>query len=177
MPTLNEAMLAVERHIGFPKSRARQVAQRLQEAAILPRGAPGIAPELEPHNVVSLIIALAADTTLWQAPSTVASYRALTPAGVDLTGAPASIDTAGGALDVIADVAIHGTTDLWRRDSLSVVSGWPEILIENATTGKATRFVQPGADASHWQSRGHRKSTTINISAFVDCLQDLFQKD
>lgn len=175
MPTLNAAMSAIERHIGFPKSRARQVSRRLQEADMLPLGGPGIAPELDGHDVVSLIVALAADTALHEAPDAVERYRGLTPGGVDLTGAPASIDTAGRVLDIFADTAIRGDhPDLFRRDLIEVVTTWPEIVISNGTSGVATRFAPVGALASNWSARGHRKSTTLNGAAFVDCVRELF---
>ncbi|WP_172350842.1 hypothetical protein [Mesorhizobium sp. NZP2298] len=170
-------MTSIEHHLGFPKSRSITISRRLQERGVLPLGGPGIAPELDAHDVVSLIIALAADTALHEAPDAVARYRSLTPGGVDLTGAPDSIDTAGRALDVIADVAIHGEADLLRRDRIEVVGNWPEVTIYDATSGHTERFVPVGALAANWQANGHRKSTTINASAFVDVIQDLFRKE
>ncbi|GLS34511.1 hypothetical protein GCM10010869_00990 [Mesorhizobium tianshanense] len=176
MATLRDCLSAIERHIGFPKSRSITVSRRLQERGALPLGAPGIAPELDAHDVVSLIIALAADTALHEAPDAVERYRALTPGGADLTDAPASIDTAGRELDIMADIAIHGNADLLRRDRIEVVANWPEVAITDATSGQIKRFVAPGALATNWQANGHRKSTTINGSAFVDCIQYLFER-
>ncbi|MER8858987.1 hypothetical protein [Mesorhizobium sp. M0138] len=174
MASLRTCLTAIERYLGFPQSRSRTVARRLQERSVLPLGAPGIAPELDEHDVVSLIIALAADTTLHEAPDAVERYRRLTPAGIDLTGAPASIDTAGRALDVMADIAIHGDAGLLRRDRIEIVSSWPEIMIENAASGRASRFVAVGSLANHWQANGHRKSVEINGGAFIDAINDLF---
>ncbi|MDX8499883.1 hypothetical protein RFM99_15800 [Mesorhizobium sp. VK4C] len=165
-------MSAIERHVGFPKSRARQVARRLQEAHILPLGGPGIAPELDAYGFISLLIALAADAPLHEAAEAVSTYRALTPGGVDLTGAPESVDTAGRALDIFADIAAHGEPDLLRRDFFEVVSSWPEIAMRR--DGAVTRFASVGALASHWQAKGHRKSITINGAALVDAIQELF---
>jgi hypothetical protein len=167
-------LTSIEHYLGFPKSRSITISRRLQERGALPIGAPGVAPELDTHDVVSLIIALAADTALHEAPDAVARYRSLTPGGVDLTGAPDSIDTAGRALDIFADIAIHGDADLLRRDRIEVVSNWPEVSIHDATSGLTKRFVPVGALAANWQANGHRKSTTINASAFVDCIRDLF---
>ncbi|MER9392212.1 MULTISPECIES: hypothetical protein [unclassified Mesorhizobium] len=177
MATLNASLIAIERHLGFPHSRSRTVSRRLQERGKLPLGAPGVAPELDAHDVVSLIIALAADTALHEAPDAVERYRALTPGGADLTSAPASIDTAGQALDILADVANHSAADMLRRDRIEVVSNWPEIAIADAASGSTKRFMSVGALATNWQANGHRKSTTINGSAFVDVIQNLFGKE
>ncbi|TIO04096.1 hypothetical protein [Mesorhizobium sp.] len=176
MATLKACLTSIEHYLGFPKSRSITISRRLQERGVIPVGAPGIAPKLDAHDVVSLIIALAADTALHEAPDAVTRYRALTPGGIDLIGAPASIDTAGRALDIMADVAIHGSADLLRRDRIEVVSNWREVSIHDATSGNTKRFVAPGADASAWQHAGHRKSTTITGSAFVDAVRDIFGK-
>ncbi|CAN7701584.1 hypothetical protein [Mesorhizobium sp. LjNodule214] len=177
MATLKACLTSIEHYLGFPKSRSITVSRRMQERDALPIGAPGVAPELDAHDAVSLIIALAADTALHEAPDAVGRYRSLTPGGVDLTDAPTSIDTAGLALDIMADIAVHGSADLLRRDRIEVVSNWPEVAIHDATSGHTKRFAAAGAAASHWQQVGHRKSTTINGSAFVDCIRDLFGKD
>lgn len=176
MATLNASLIAIEQYLGFPQSRSRTVSRRLQERDKLPIGAPGIAPELDQHDVVSLIIALGADTALHEAPDAVDRYRSLTPGGADLTGAPASIDTAGAALDIFADIAIHGDAGLVRRDRIEIVSNWPEIAII-ASGAHTKRFVPVGSLATNWQACTHRKSTTINGSAFVDCIRALFAKD
>lgn len=174
MPTLHKAIAALERHLGFPPPRSRQVARRLQDAGIVPLGAPGVAPKLDVDDVVSLILALAADTTLREAADAVRTYRALVPNGADLTGAPASIPrTAGDALDIFADIAVHGDSDVVRRDRIEVVANWPEIAI-HSPNGVA-RFVPHGALATAWQVNGHRRSTNINGAALVDCLRDLFK--
>ena len=178
MATINAALAAVERHLGFPRSRSRTVARRLQEADLLPSGAPGVAPEIDASGLVSLVIALAADTTLHNAPRAVATYRALTPAGTSLDGAPSSIiRTAGDAIEILADIALHGDADLYRRDRIEIVSNWPEVALHNAATGQVSRFRAVGADADHWGEGGHRKSTTINAAAFIDCVRDLFSKE
>jgi hypothetical protein len=49
---------------GFPRSRSTGIARRLQEAGLLPSGAPGVPPELDENNVLDLAVALAADTEL-----------------------------------------------------------------------------------------------------------------
>lgn len=175
MATLNAALAALERRIGFPQSRSRTVARRLQEAGVLPVGAPGVAPELGVDNIVDLVIALAADTSLHTAADAVRSYRALTPGGSDLANAPASIDTAGRALDIWADIAVHDDASVLRQDRIEVVANWPEIAI--ATPDGVRRFAPVGPLASNWQASGHRRSTTINGAALVDCLRELFFKE
>ncbi|RAZ83202.1 hypothetical protein DPM33_32995 [Mesorhizobium hawassense] len=175
MAAPNQAFVAIERHLGFPETRSRTTARSLQEGDLWPLGGPGAAPELDIDDVVSLIIALAVDGPLHRAAGAVRAWRDMTPGGADLTGAPDRIDTAGRALDIFADAAVHGEhPDLLRRDLIEVVSSWPEIVIANGLTGAAARFVPAGADAGHWQAAGHRKSTTLNGAALVDCLRELF---
>ena len=62
MATWNHVLDAIERHLDFPRSRSTGIARRLQEAGILPSGAPGVAPELDEDNVLDLVVALASDT-------------------------------------------------------------------------------------------------------------------
>lgn len=175
MAAPNSVFLAIERHLGFPETRNRTTARSLQEGEIWPLGGPGAAADVDVDDVISLIIAVAIDGPLHKAAGAVRTWRKMTPGGVSLTGTPESIDTAGRALDIFADVAINGEhLDLLRRDFVEVVASWPEIVISNATTGAATRFVPVGENAGHWQLRGHRRSTTINGSALVDCLRELF---
>src|SRR5690606_3286096 len=64
VPTLKHALAAIERHLGFPISRGRTVAARLQEAGYIEHGAPGVAPQISPDGFVALLIALAANKTL-----------------------------------------------------------------------------------------------------------------
>ncbi len=115
--------------------------------------------------------------------------------------------TAGDVLAVWAEIAINGDADTIRRDRIEVASSWPEIglhtprgvarfipaVINTAAWhwGGSTRFVpidanaaalqprfQPtGANPNLWQDHGHRRATTINGAALVDCLQSLFQKE
>lgn len=172
MPTTMEAVDAVVRHIGFDPPRAKAVARSLTEAGSIPSGAPGKSPELDPEHVIDIVIGCAVDAPLRAISATVAQYRALVPGGANLETAPATIDrNAGGALDIFADIAVHGDSDLLRGDRIEIVSSWPEIAIHR--DGKVARFVPAGANAAHWQASGHRRGTTINGSALVDCLREL----
>ncbi|MGO4637231.1 hypothetical protein AB4Z43_02205 [Mesorhizobium sp. 2RAF45] len=173
MATLNAAHAANERRIGFPTSRGKTVARRLQDEDILPSGQPGKAPEIDLRNYVDLVLALAADTTLRAVANAVANYRELTPAGTPIEALPASLQySAGNYLDSLADLAAEGSQDV-RRIKLEVVSTWPEIAVHH-DDGTVRRFVQPGANPSHWQHSGHRRSTTISGAAFADCILVLF---
>jgi hypothetical protein len=173
MPTTSEAVDAIVRHIGFDPPRAKAVARSLTEDGAIPSGAPGRSPELAIDHVLDLVLGCAVDAPLRAIAATVERYRALTPGGANLDGAPAGIDrTAGDAIDIWADVALHGDGDLLRRDTIDVVAGWPEIAIHTGDT--VSRFVAPGTLATHWQACGHRKSTTISGAALVDCLRELF---
>lgn len=176
MPTLSQVVGALERHVGFPSSRINQVARRLQEAGLVPHGAPGVAPVLDIDHVVDLVIAVAADTTLHAAAEAVRTYRALVPGGAYLDEAPAMLRTdAGEALDIIAEIAVRGDSEILRQDLIEVVTNWPEVQISGP--GTSIRYRQQGALASHWGERGHRRSTTINCAALVDALRELFSEE
>lgn len=172
MPTLSAAIAAISRHIGFPESRARQVARRLRDAEVIPMGAPGVAPEVEPIDVLSLILAVGADTTLREAADAVSTYSELTPGGADVTAAPARIPrNARDALLVFADLAIEG--DNLSSMSIEIVATWPEIVIR-WTDGTSQHFREIGALATHWQDGRQRKSTMIPGSAFAGLFKELF---
>ncbi|UPK40107.1 hypothetical protein IVB18_24490 [Bradyrhizobium sp. 186] len=67
MATLNSVLDSIETHIGFPRSRSSGVARRLQEADLLPVGAPGIAPELDQRDVCLLLATLMSAPKLHEA--------------------------------------------------------------------------------------------------------------
>jgi hypothetical protein len=173
MTTTRKAVDALARRIGLESKRVRAVAIALTAARVIPSGAPRTPPELDPEHVVSLLIGSCLDVPLRAVAECVVAYRGLTPGGASLVGAPASLRTAGNFLDIWADIAIHGdAADLLRRDRLEIVSNWPEIALHE--TGNVKRWQPVGSLAGHWQSSGHRKSTTINGAAFIDAIQELF---
>jgi hypothetical protein len=172
VPTLKQALAAIERHVGFPISRGRTVAQRLQEAGLIERGAPGVAPHISPDGFVALLIALAANKTLAQAGAAVTTYLEAMPGGVSLAEAPASVVRLRSELLALVDAALEFPEDLADL-SIEVVASWPEVVIRHLS--RTTRFVPVGANASHWQAAGHRTSTTISGAAFRDCARALFK--
>lgn len=173
MPTTQEAVDALVRHIGFDPPRVKAVARSLTEDGRLPPGGPGRSPELAVDHVIDLVLGCSVDAPLRAIAATVEQYRALAPGGACLATAPATIDrNAGEALDIWADIAIHGDSDVLRRDKIEIVATWPEVAIQR--DGKVARFVPVGALATHWRDSGHRKSTIISGAALVDCLHALF---
>ncbi len=173
MPTTLEAVDAVARHIGFDPHRAKAVARSLTEDGHLPAGAPGRSPELKPEHVVDLVLGCAVDAPLRAIAPAVGHYRAMLPGGANLETAPASVvRTAGEALDIWADIALHGDSDVLRHDLIDVVTNWGEIAIQ--TGDVVSRFVPAGTLAAHWRDSGHRRSVTINGAALIDCLHSLF---
>lgn len=174
MPTLNEAIGAIKRHVGFPESRSRVVARRLREAGHLPAGAPGLAPEVDVQNVLDLIVALASDARIHRVADALENYNALVPGGADLSTAPPAVaTTAGKHLLAIARLAADGDQDV-RRLRIEVVSTWLEVAC-HWPDGSVHRFRELGALASHWDSTGHRRSTTIPVAAMADTLNQLFK--
>jgi hypothetical protein len=171
--TLAAAIAALERHVGFRRGRLISMAQRLQNAGVIPTGAPRTAPQLTLANVVDLVVAYAADAPLHLAARSVATYAALTPGGANLDVAPARVKvTAADYLTSIAALALEGDAGM-RQLVLEFVSSWPELVIQ-FEDGSLRRFQAVGAVSGHWQSAGHRQSLTINGAALADALQDIF---
>ena len=172
MPTTQHAVAAIARRLNLREPRVRAVARALTNAGRLPSGSPGHAPSLDPDHIVDIVIGSVLATSLRAVPATVAAYRALTPAGLPLDNAPASFQTAGVELDILAEIAAHGDGGAYRRDKLEIVTSWPEIVFHDANATR--RFVSPGALASHWQASGSRASTTISGAAFIDAFKEIF---
>ncbi|RFB95298.1 hypothetical protein B5K11_10160 [Rhizobium leguminosarum bv. trifolii] len=171
--TLAAAIVALERHVGFRRGRLISMAQRLQQANVIPTGAPRTAPQLSLVDVVALVIAYAAAAPLHLAARSVATYGALTPGGANLANAPSGVQvTAADYLASIATLAVEGDAGI-RRLKLEFVSTWPELSVrfEDVSTH---RFQAIGAVSGHWQSCGHRQSLTINGAALADALQEIF---
>lgn len=170
MATLTAALAAIERHIGIPKSRSQSVARRLQEANLLPFGAPGVAPEINEAEFATLLIALGADRTLRTAAETVREFVDLQPGGCS--------DVQGGhnaftEICIAVDLALHAPENV-RGVQYEFCHSWPEFVIHE--NGKAKRFVAPGANPNRWQANGHRTSTTINGAGLADAAIALFGK-
>ncbi|UGX97597.1 hypothetical protein G6321_00021655 [Bradyrhizobium barranii subsp. barranii] len=174
MATLNHALDAIERHLEFPRSRSSGIARRLQESNLLPVGAPGVAPELNEDNVLDLIVTLAADTELHTAVAALRAYQTATPGGVNLHGAPQSIPNAPIAVAILVEDARAGVPEA-RKSRIEVSCGANAVAIHKPD-GEASRFVEAGADPAHWPKRAHHKSTTLNVAAIADALDDIFGK-
>ncbi|MBB4259723.1 MULTISPECIES: hypothetical protein [unclassified Bradyrhizobium] len=174
MASLNAALDAIERHLEFPRSRSVGVARRLQEAGQLPLGTPSSPPQVNEEHVLDLIAGLAADTTLGYAPEAVMNFNYLTPGGVPLVGAPDSIPTASIAVAVLIEDARAGVGQ--ARKSQVEISHNSRALAIHKPDGSVARFCMPGSDATHWQKRGHHKSTTLNVAAIADAFEDIFGK-
>lgn len=171
--SLADAIAALERHVGFRRGRLVSVSQRLQNAGVIPTGAPRTAPQLSLDDVLRIVVAYAADAPLHRSAASVATYSALTPGGADTSGAPAHIRaTAGQELRAIAELAAAGDVDM-RRLRIEVVSTWPEVAVYFAD-GEVHRFQPLGTIPNHWQATGHRKAITINGAAFCDVFDSLF---
>ncbi|SCB36045.1 hypothetical protein GA0061099_1005415 [Bradyrhizobium yuanmingense] len=172
MASLNNALDSIERHLNFSRSRSAGIARRLQEAGILPIGAPGVAPDLDEDNVLDLVIALASDVTLHEAPDAVRAYHQMTPGGVSLVDEPPSIPNAPIAVSILVEDARFSVGDA-RASKIEVSCNWRAVAIHRPI-GAVKRFSQPGVHCAHWQSDGHHKSVTINVVALADALDELF---
>jgi hypothetical protein len=145
--TLNSALDAIERHIGFLRSRSSGVSRRLQESGLLPSGAPGIAPELDQRDVCLLLATLMSAPKLHEATDHARAYSAMTPGGAVLSAdAPDSIPrSALEYLELKSWIALGGTPDAVddvRGHRFEFVHGWRE-LSAHMPEGAVTRFVLP----------------------------------
>ena len=172
MPTLKHALAAIERHLGFPISRGRTVAARLQEAGLIERGAPGVAPNITHDGFVALLVGLASGSTLASVGAAVSTYLKSTPGGASLDGAPVSVARVRSELHALVETALEFPEDFGDL-SIEVVENWPEIVIRHF--GRTVRFVPVGVAANTWQAAGHRTSTTISGAAFCDCERAIFK--
>lgn len=177
MATLNNTLDAIERHIGFPRSRSSGVSRRLQEADLLPSGGPGVAPELDQRDVCLLLAVLMSAPKLHEAVDHARAYAAMTPGGAVLSAdAPDSIPrSALEYLELQSEIAIGGrpgAVEDVRDHRFQFVHGWRE-LSAHAPEGSVTRFVLPGALASHQQAP-HRIAGLVKGEAFVNLMKDLF---
>ncbi|MET4487005.1 hypothetical protein [Bradyrhizobium sp. LA7.1] len=172
MATLNNTLDSIERHVGFSRSRSTGVARRLQEAGLLPSGAPGVAPDLDEDNVLDLVVALASDTELHNAVDAVRAFHAMTPGGVSLIGAPQSIPNAPIAVSILVEDARAGVAEA-RKSQIEISQNACALAIHKPI-GQVVRFCMLGQDVTHWPSRGHHKSITLNVAAMADALDDIF---
>lgn len=176
MATLNQTLDAIERHIGFPRSRGYSVARRLQEANLLPLGGPGYAPELQQRDVCALLAVLMSAPKLHEAADHARAYSAMTPGGAVLSAdAPTSIPrSALEYLEVLSEVAVGGSADAvtdLRGHRFEFVHGWRELSAH--ALGSVTRFVLPGQLASHQQAP-HRIAGVVRGESFANLMKDLF---
>jgi hypothetical protein len=177
MATLNNTLDAIERHIGFPRSRSTGIARRLQEADILPSGMPGVPPKLDQSDVCLLLATLMSAPKLHEAVDHARAYLAMTPGGAVLSAdAPDSIPrSALEFLEVKSEIAIGGQPDAVddvRGHRFEFVHGWRE-LSARTPEGTVTRFVLPGQLASHQQAP-HRIAGVVKGDAFVNLIKEIF---
>jgi hypothetical protein len=177
MATLNHALDSIQAHIGFPRSRSSGVSRRLQEADLLPSGAPGVSPELDQQDACLLLATLMSAPMLHEAVDHARAYSAMAPGGAVLSAdAPDSIPRS--ALEYLTTKALvvgsgdPGAIDDVRGHRFEFVHGWRE-LSAHTPEGTVTRFVLPGQLASHQQAP-HRIAGLVKGEAFVNLMKDLF---
>jgi len=169
--TLTAALAALDRYGGFPSSRTRQVARRLQEVGALPLGAPGIPPNITDDQFVNLLLAVAVDLTIRETPAAVDALLATTPGG-NSPAAPLCI-SARAALLALVETALLAPGDLDDLKAIEVVANWPEVAIHWGD--RVERHISAGSLPGHWPTAGHRKSTTVAGRAFRDAVRAAFR--
>lgn len=172
VPTVNTALDAFERHLGFPKSRARNLVARLQEAGLIEHGAPGVSPQINDVGFAALFLAFAGDTTIRETAPRVDRLFAMTPGGASLEGAPTSIPTSRRALLDLVELAL---IDEDLPTAIEVVSNFDELTI--AWPGEIVERFQPtGAIAGRWQVTSHRRACIVTGSAFAKAVRATFAR-
>ncbi|MBB4427987.1 hypothetical protein GGD66_006573 [Bradyrhizobium sp. CIR48] len=174
MASLNNALDAIAKHLEFPRRRSGGISRRMQEAGQLALGTPSAPPQVSDDDVLDLIAALAADTTLHEAAVAVRNFKRLTPGGVNLDGAPDYIPDAQIAVAFLVEDARAGVAEA-RKSQIEIFHNSCAIAIHHPN-GRIDRFCMTGQDASHWSKRGHNKSTTLNVAAIADALDEIFGK-
>lgn len=177
MATLNSVLDSIQSHIGFPRSRSSGIARRLQEAGILPSGAPGVAPELDQRDTCLLLSTLMSAPKLHEAVDHARAYAVMTPGGAVLsTDAPDSIPrSALEYLETQSEIAIGDKPDAVddvRGHRFEFTHHWRE-MSAHTPEDSVTRFVLPGALASHQQAP-HRVAGVVRGEAFVNLFKDIF---
>ncbi|UPU00210.1 hypothetical protein J4G48_0020220 [Bradyrhizobium barranii subsp. apii] len=177
MAKLTNALDAIETHIGFRRSRTNGISRRLQEAGLLPAGAPGIAPELAQREVCLLLATLMSAPKLHEAVDHARAYATMTPGGAVLSAdAPDNIPrSALEYLDLKSEIAIGGSPEAVedvRTHRFEFEHFWRE-LAAHTPEGTVARFVLPGTLASHQQAP-HRIAGLVKGDAFVNLMRDLF---
>lgn len=177
MATLSNVLDSIEQHIGFPRSRSSGVSRRLQEAGLLPSGAPGVAPELAQRDTCLLLSTLMSAPKLHEAVDHARAYAAMTPGGAVLSDdAPDSIPrSALEYLETQSEIAVGGRPEAVedvRGHRFEFVHGWRE-LSAHTPEGTVSRFVLPGALAS-CQQAPHRIAGLVKGGAFVELFKELF---
>ena len=168
MATVAESVAILARELHLPKPYAAQRARRLREVGLLPSRAGDHSPALRIEHLASIVLALAADVAVKDAPDAVETYGGLMLHGVDPVVMPESIRPAGFTArhyleHVLASMAADDVdANANRRMTFEVVSTWPEVRIFDPADGHSMIFVKSTALPNHWQGDAVRRSTTIH---------------
>lgn len=178
MATLKSVLATIEHNIGFPVSRTRQVARRLQEADIIPTGGPRRSPELDIDHFVSIVAASAMEDGLADVVSLHRCLHAMKPGGLPSTpDVPAHLTrSVWEQLQILAELAL-GSLDEQRQvveTQIEFVSSPVAEIIFRERDGVAAAFYLPGHRRGAWAA-GHRRSTTIRGGALVSAVRALFK--
>lgn len=179
MATVAESVAILALELNLPKPYVEQRARRLREVGILPATVGRHSPALRIEHLASIVLALAADVPVKDAPDAVETYGSLMLHGVDPQVMPESIRPAGYTArhyleHVFASMAADDAdANANRRMAFEVVSTWPEVRIFDPADQHTMVFVKPTALPSHWQGDAVRRSTTIHGRALFRVVQAL----
>jgi len=163
MATIAQTVAVLARELNLPEPYIAQRARRLREVGILPASNGRDYPALHIGHLASLVLALAADVAVKDAPNAVTTYSGLLLHGIDPELMPATIRPAASTLrpylEHILGTLAAGDTN--HRLTIEVVGTWPEVRIFDPDDRKTLVFVPVGTLPTHWQGDAVRRSTTI----------------
>lgn len=168
MATIAQTVAVLARDLTLPEPYVAQRARRLREAGLLPPSNGRDHPALRIEHLASLLIALAADVAVKDAPIAVETYGDLMLHGIDPAVMPEHLRPNGYSVrhyleHVLRSMAADDAdANANRRLTVEVVATWPEVRIFDPGDQHTMVFIKPTALANHWQGDAVRRSTTIH---------------
>ncbi|WP_224702006.1 hypothetical protein [Devosia aquimaris] len=168
MATIAQTVAFLARELNLPEPYVAQRARRLREAGLLPASNGRDHPAIRVEHLASLVLALAADVAVKDAPGAVTTYSGLMLHGVDPAVMPEHLRPSGYTVRHYLEHILKSLTaddadcNANRRLTIELVSSWPEVRIFDPADGHSMIFVKSTALPNHWQGDAVRRSTTIH---------------
>ena len=169
MTTVSQAVAILSHELGEDESFVRQIARRLIDAGILPKGKGRAVPKIDEAGVVNLLLAVLTTDNIASAESKAATYANLVAKGesenskfADFLGA-ALTDLRTGSM-VACDDDLINYADL----QFQIITTYPAVLLKNVPALPSTQkfkgtmvFVEVGKSDRVWQTDKPIRSVTL----------------